>query len=69
MLGSFATERAAAGDLLAAQVDRRLLTSVVALVPDEWLEDEPGFASVHEVRQAYVDHLLRRVEARQVWQP
>ena len=69
VLGSFASERSVAGDLLAAQVDRALLTSVVALVPDEWLEDESGFASADEVRQAYVDHLLGRVEAREVWQP
>ena len=69
VLGSFATDRAAAGDALAARVDRELLSSVVALVPDYWLEDEPGFDSPAAVREAYVDHLLRRVAAREVWQP
>ena len=69
VLGSFATARAEAGDALAARVSRDLLSSVVALVPDEWLADEPGFGSPDEVRAAYVDHLLRRVEAREVWQP
>ena len=69
VLGSFAVARAAAGDALAARVDRALLSSVVALVPEEWLEDEPGFESAAAVREAYVDHLLRRVAAREVWQP
>ena len=69
VLGSYATSRAAAGDALAARVDRDLLSSVVALVPDEWLADEPGFSSEGELREAYVDHLLRRVAARKAWQP
>lgn len=69
VLGSFATDRAGAGDALSAQVSRDLLSSVVALVPDEWLEDEPGFDSAADVRAAYVDHLLRRVGAREMWQP
>jgi hypothetical protein len=69
VLGSFATDRAAAGNALAPLVDRALLSSVLALVPDEWLEDEPGFDSAAAVREAYVDHLLRRVAAREVWQP
>ena len=69
VLGALATDRAAAGDALAAAVDRTLLSEVVAVVPDEWLLDEPGFGSPDEVRQAYVDHLLRRLDAREVWQP
>lgn len=69
VLGSFAVARAAAGESLAARLDRSLLSSVVALVPDEWLDDEPGFDSAAAVREAYVDHLLRRVAARKVWQP
>ena len=69
VLLSFADSRAAVGAELAALVDRSLLSSVVALVPDEWLEEEPGFDSAVAVREAYVDHLLRRVAAREVWQP
>lgn len=69
VLGSFATDHAAAGDALAAVVDRALLSEVVAVVPDAWLADEPGFASADEVRTAYVDHFLRRLDARPVWQP
>ena len=69
VLGAFATARAEAGDELAARIDRELLSAVVARVPDEWLEDEPGFDTVDDLRAAYVDHLLRRVAAREVWQP
>ena len=48
---------------------RELLEQVVALVPDVWLEDEPGFASAQDVRAAYVDHLLRRVALHEGWRP
>ena len=68
VLRSFATAVAQAGDELAPQVTRALLSDVAAVVPDEWLDDEPGFASVDAVREAYVEHFLRRVAARQVWQ-
>ena len=69
VLKGFATRRVQAGDALAPQVDRALLASVVSTVPAEWLEDEPGFASADAVREAYVDHFLRRLAARQAWQP
>jgi hypothetical protein len=69
VLAGQATERAQAGESLVPLVTRPLLERVVSLVPDEWLEDEPGFAAPAEVREAYVDHLLRRVAAREVWQP
>jgi hypothetical protein len=69
VLGSYATQRRQAGDELAPRVTPELLSDVVAVVPDEWLDDEPGFDSAGSVREAYVDHLLRRVAAREVWQP
>ena len=69
VLSTLAVERAAAGEALAPLVTRELLAQVVALVPDEWLEDEPGFGSADEVRAAYVEHFLRRLAAREVWQP
>jgi hypothetical protein len=69
VLKDVATSRAAAGDALAPLVEGDLLSSVAATVPDAWLEDEPGFSSADEVREAYVDHVLRRVAAREVWQP
>jgi len=69
VLDGFATEVPAAGDELAGQVTRDLLEQVAGLVPDEWLADEPGFDSAADVRSAYVEHFLRRLEARPVWQP
>lgn len=69
VLRSFATQVAAAGDELAGHIAPALLTEVAGLVPDVWLEDEPGFGSAAAVRAAYVDHLLRGLEARGTWQP
>jgi hypothetical protein len=57
----------AADDLFTPQVTASLLESCVALVPDVWLEDEPGFADVTEVRAAYVARLLDRVAAHASW--
>ncbi|MEV7615129.1 HipA family kinase [Streptomyces sp. NPDC089799] len=51
---------AAAAAELAPLVTRELLHEVAADVPDEWLADEPGFASPDELRAAYVDALLPR---------
>jgi len=69
VLTAQATGLAAAAEQLAPQVTRSLLEQVAALVPDVWLDDEPGFGSAGEVRTAYVDQLLRRVAARRAWQP
>ena len=69
VLGPQATRRAEADAALAPQVTAGLLREVVTLVPDVWLDDEPGFGSADEVRSAYVDQLLRRVELREQWRP
>ena len=58
----------AADAALAPLVTEQTLRGVVAMVPDEWLVDEPGFASADEVREAYVRHLLERVADRR-WLP
>ncbi|MFJ9952489.1 HipA family kinase [Kitasatospora sp. NPDC091207] len=50
-------------------VTTALLTEVVALVPDTWLADEPGFDSVEAVRQAYVAQLAARVARSREWLP
>lgn len=63
---------AAAGPLadadsaLAPAVTSDLVSEVVALVPDSWLE-EPSFPDVDAVRKAYVDVLTARVAARAAW--
>jgi hypothetical protein len=54
-----------------AEADRRLrplitdeaLDSILAEIPDEWLEPATPFASVAEVRGAYLAYLLRRRDA------
>ena len=53
---------AMAGTLTADAVE-----SAVGGVPDEWLADEPGFASVAEVRAAYVRLLGERLAHRDGW--
>lgn len=41
----------------------------VALVPDDWLTDEPGFADPTDVRAGYVEYLAARLRAREAWLP
>ena len=54
---------------LAPLVTADLLQEVVSLVPAVWLADDPAFDSAAAVRQAYVGHLLARIEARERWRP
>lgn len=69
VLSGAATRRTEAAEQLAPRVTGELLDDALAQVPDEWLEGEPGFGSPDDVRAAYRDHLLRRVDARKRWQP
>jgi len=57
----------AAHDRLAPRVTAALLGEVLALVPDEWLDAEPGFTSPDDVRSAYVDVLTERLAAPATW--
>jgi hypothetical protein len=59
----------AAGEVLAATLDADAVRTAVAAVPDEWLDDEPGFDTPDEVRDAYVEVLTRRLDARALWTP
>lgn len=68
VLSVFSPDLAAADAELAPKVTEELLRGVISLVPDEWLVDEPGFASADKVREAYVRHLLARVTDR-TWLP
>ena len=52
---------------LAGAVSADLLEEVLALVPDGWLADEPGFATPAAVRAAYAEVLLGRVAAPGPW--
>ncbi|WP_424214903.1 HipA family kinase [Streptomyces sp. BI20] len=60
VLAPFDPDLAAAAAELAPLVTEELLTEVVALVPEEWLLDEPGFDSPDALRRAYVEALLPR---------
>ncbi|WP_202638869.1 HipA family kinase [Bailinhaonella thermotolerans] len=60
VLGMFANDLDGADAALRPRVTRELLETAAALVPDEWLADEPGFDGPDAVREAYVDHLLTR---------
>ena len=55
----------AADAALAPLVTRELLTSVLAQVPDEWLQGEPP----DELRTRYAEQLLARLAARDAWLP
>jgi hypothetical protein len=48
-------------------LSQEALRSVVKLVPDKWLRDEPGFESPQEVRSAYVDYLSARLAEPRAW--
>jgi len=69
VLAAQATERASADAALAPRVTRELLEEVTGLVPDVWLDGEPGFDGAQEVRAGYVDWLLRRLSLRAAWWP
>jgi hypothetical protein len=56
----------AADALLSPRVTRDVLAEVLALVPDDWLEED---ATPSAVRERYVAQLLARFEARDAWLP
>ena len=59
----------AADAALAPLVTTAVLRKAVDQVPAEWLDGEEGFDSADQLRQAYLDRLLARIEARKVWLP
>ncbi len=52
---------------LRARLTRVALEEIVALIPDEWLGDEPAFADADAHRAAYVAYLERRRDASAVF--
>jgi hypothetical protein len=40
---------------------------VLGLVPDEWLEDEPGVEDAEAVRAAYIEYLASRLAEPRSW--
>ncbi|GAB3360850.1 HipA family kinase [Modestobacter lapidis] len=59
----------AADAALAPLVTESLLTEVLALVPDAWLEGPTPDEAPADVRARYVDQLLARLAARNAWLP
>lgn len=68
-LARFAPDLAAADRDLAPLVTEDLLRETAALIPDEWLLDEPGFATPDAVREAYAAQLAARMAGPRDWLP
>lgn len=43
------------------------ITSIISLIPDEWLAGEPAFDSVSEHRQAYASYLSTRIARSEIF--
>ena len=52
---------------LASQLEDQALREIVDLVPEEWLQDEPGFSDAAALRAAYVEFLSSRLEEPRGW--
>ena len=63
----FATALREADEMMSARISPAMLDGILELVPGAWLEDEPGFADAGEVRAAYREYLLSRLEEPRDW--
>ncbi len=52
---------------LAPSLSSDVIRDAVLQVPEEWLTDEPGFASVRQLREAYLAQIEARLAARPTW--
>lgn len=59
----FAGSIAQADARLAPLLDRARLEAILSAVPDDWLAPEADYPTPDRLRAAYVDYLLRRLEA------
>lgn len=69
ILRGVATGHDAADAEFRDRMDEGVIRSAVEQVPEEWLEATPHLTSPAQVREAYVEHLLARVEHADVWRP
>ncbi|MGH6656025.1 MAG: HipA family kinase [Actinocrinis sp.] len=69
VLMSFHPDLAAADARLAPLVTPETVAAALALVPDEWLEGEPGFDTPDEVRAAFLAWFDARMRDPHVWLP
>ena len=51
----------------APRLTPEILGDIIASIPDEWIEAEPGFDGPDEVRAAYVSYLASRLREPRVW--
>ncbi len=56
----FADSLTEADEKISSQITQDLLSKIVKLIPDAWLENENYFSSVEEYRNAYVEYLTKR---------
>ena len=63
----WATELREADAELAPKLTPEAIDGVLALIPEQWLGDEPRFATIGEHRAAYREYLLRRLDAPRDW--
>jgi hypothetical protein len=63
----FADSISEADAALAPRLTLEVLRSIVDMIPEEWLANEPSFGSVEEVRSAYVAYLNTRLQEPRVW--
>jgi hypothetical protein len=59
----FAKSLREADEKLAPELTTEVLSEIVALIPESWLGDVAQFADVNEHRAAYMNYLLKRLEA------
>jgi HipA-like kinase len=65
----FEPDLAAADAALTPLATPDAVAGALAQVPDEWLADEPGFGSPHEVRAAYREWFAARLGGPRTWLP
>ena len=69
VLMPFHPDVAGADVALAPLVTSAAVDAATALVPDEWLDDEPGFESAAAVRVAYREWFAARIASPRTWLP
>ena len=69
VLREVAADPSSLHDGYAGRLTPRVLTDVLALVPDAWLESTPWLADPADVRAAYLEMLLARLAQPAAWLP
>ena len=59
----FANELETVDSPMASAITEEAVREIVQLVPDDWMDGDSHFNTIAENREAYVEYLLRRLEA------